>query len=67
MEKGLVFSADVSFAVADPHLRRAAIQNMPNAELLTRFHNCLRYQQAKAWQKPLVSPRRFGECTAPTS
>src|SRR5437660_930379 len=32
---------------------------MPDADLLARFRTCLRYQQAKSWQKPLVDPRRF--------
>ena len=32
---------------------------MPNAELLTQFRTCLRYRQAKSWQKPLLDPRRF--------
>lgn len=32
---------------------------MPDAELLERFRECLQYQQAKSWQKPLLSPRRF--------
>src|SRR5687768_467186 len=32
---------------------------MPDPELLTRFRTCLKYQQAKAWQKPLLNPRRF--------
>lgn len=32
---------------------------MPDAELLNRFQNCVRYQEARWWQKPWLNPRRF--------
>jgi FkbM family methyltransferase len=32
---------------------------MPETEILARFESCLRYQQARSWQKPLLSPGRF--------
>ncbi len=32
---------------------------MPDAKLLERFRNCLRYKRARAWQKPFLNPRRF--------
>jgi FkbM family methyltransferase len=39
--------------------RKRSRANMPDAQLLSRFRTCLRYQQAKSWQKPLLAPRRF--------
>ena len=32
---------------------------MVDADIMNRFRACLRYQQARSWQKPLLNPRRF--------
>lgn len=32
---------------------------MSAPELLGQLHRCLRYQQARPWQKPWINPRRF--------
>jgi len=35
------------------------LTDMMASDLLASLHRCLRYQQARAWEKPWIDPRRF--------